>query len=71
MFDTQYCELHFPHPNSFSTRDAGLPTGGTRGDQWSPWEKKKKIRGDQGGPGGTSLPLSVPRLPVRNFPHFF
>ena len=59
----------------------GLPTGGTRGDRWSPWGKKKKIRGDQGGPGGTrgdqggpggtSLQLSVLRLPIRNFPHFF
>ena len=42
-----------------------------RGDQGGPvvplGEKKK----NKGGPGGTSLPLSVPRLPVRNFPHFF
>ena len=32
------------------TNKSGLPTGGTRGDHWSPWGKKKKIRGDQGGP---------------------
>ena len=49
----------------------GLSAGGTRGDRWSPWGKNEK---NKGGPGGTSLPLRVLRLPIWTFPdflHFF
>ena len=42
-----------------------------RGDQGGPLVPLGENKNNKGGPGGTSLPLSVPRLPIRNFPHFF
>ena len=47
------------------------PRASHRGDQGGPLVPLGKKEKNKGGPGGTSLPLSVPRLPIRNFPHFF
>ena len=41
-----------------------------RGDQGGPLVPLGEKKKNKGGPGGTSLPLSVPKLPIRNFPHF-